>query len=524
MCPGSESYEPGTCTTCGMDLIEKTQKTTDTHEKMDTHEGHESHKDMDGMKDSGEMMIMDTKPKPQSTIYFCPMCPGSESYEPGTCTTCGMDLIEKTQTTTDTHEKMDTHEGHEGHKDMGGMKDTEHTDEMRMETGGGEEKVVYTCPMHPQIIRDQPGNCPICGMTLVKKTVGGDEHAGHDMKKLPEGVQRVTLDPREVAIANVATEPVKFNAFSRDVNTVGRIEYNEETIETVAAWFPGRIEKIRVKYVGETVRRGQTVMSVYSPELVASQKELLLARDTMDEMSGTGYGDIESHAGEMLEAARSRLRQWGLSEKEISSIETTGKFTERVNVTSPVAGTVVALNAREGAYVKEGTELFSVADLGSVWINAEVYEYEFSKAELGAKVIVTAESYPSMTFEGRVSFISPEVDRQSRTVKVRVTLPNPGGLLKPGMFVDARILSQPRRSLTVPASAVLYTGKRDIVWVQVDKGMYESRVVELGTRSGEYYEVVSGLKEGDQVVTQGGFLIDSEAELNSSATGGMHMH
>ncbi len=393
-------------------------------------------------------------------------------------------------------------------------------------------KTVYVCPMHHQIIEDKPGDCPICGMTLVKKTIPigkeGQPAGQQSMEGMPgmekgmsAGAPRVTLDPRQIALANVATTKVVYGDLSQDVETVGRVAVDEQSLRMVTARYGGRIERLAVNFTGQPVRKGQLIMSIYSPELLSTQKEYLIAKQSSASLSSSGFPEIAKGSEGVLDAARTRMRLWGMTGAQIKALDRTGSANPVVNVYSPVSGTVMDVKARQGDYVNEGSVIYNLADLSRVWVFAEVYEYEFSKVGMGSSVEVTADAFPGRVFMGRVSFIEPTVDPQSRTVKVRVDLPNPRGTLKPDMFVNARIFSKPVRGLMVPASAILYTGNHNYAWVEIQPGEFERRDLQLGLRSGDNYQALSGLKEGEMVVSQGGFLVDSEAQLQESAAGGM---
>ncbi|MGA2192772.1 MAG: efflux RND transporter periplasmic adaptor subunit [Nitrospirota bacterium] len=398
-------------------------------------------------------------------------------------------------------------------------------------------KEVYTCPMHPQIIREKPGDCPICGMTLVKKKLPQDIAPGMSNMSGMEGMpgmgpgkqetvaaselKRISLDPRERTLANVATTKVIQGNISQDVDTVGRIALDETSIRRITARYGGRIERAAIGFPGQYAQKGQEIAAVYSPELISAQKEYLIAKGSQERLKNSGFPEISSGTEGVLDAARTRLRLWDMTEAQIKGLDETGKVKNSVSIYSPVSGTVTDIKVRQGDYVSEGAEMYTVADLSRVWMQAEVYEYEFSKISTGSNVEVTADAYPGKTFHGRVSFIDPSVNPESRTVRVRVELPNPGGKLKPEMFVNARIYSKPVRGVIVPASSVLYTGRHNISWVESEPGVFEMREVQLGLRSGDSYQVLSGLRPGEMVVTQGGFLIDSEAQLRESAGGGM---
>ena len=386
--------------------------------------------------------------------------------------------------------------------------------------------------MHHQIIRDSPGDCPICGMTLVKKEIRGkgDGEKGSDgvmsnMSSTPgltpeeQALKTVTLDPRERMLANVATTEVREESISQEVDTVGKIAVDEQNIRKISSWYAGRIEKLAVNFTGQYVRKGQELFTIYSPEMVATQKEYLIAKASAARLKSSDFPEIASGSEGVLDAARTRMKLWGLTDAQIHRLDATGQVNNTVSVYSPVSGTVTDIKAREGDYVTEGGEVFTVSDLSRVWMEAEVYEYEFSKVSLGSRVEVTAEAYPGRVFWGTVSFIDPSVNPQSRTVRVRANMSNRSGMLKPEMFVTAKIMSKPVRGVVVPASAVLYTGNGNVAWVEEKPNVFTMRSVSTGLRSGDDFQILAGLKPGERVVTQGGFLIDSEAQLEQSAGG-----
>ncbi len=411
--------------------------------------------------------------------------------------------------------------------------------------GGVKYKECYVCTMHPQIIRPHPADCPICGMSLVKKLVPAEgakqpEQApatqssmpGMEMpEQKPSGsaaassatpeLKRISLDPRQRMLANVATSKVTRKYLSQDVFTVGKIAVDEQTVRKVSSRYAGRVERLDVNFTGQRVKKGQRIMTIYSPEIMATQKEYLIAKDSMDRLASSEFKEISEGTAGVLEAARTRMKLWGLTDAQVNELDKTRKVRTTVDVYSPISGTVVELMVREGDYVSEGSPLYRIADLGHVWMLADIYEHDFPKVSLGSVVEVTAEAYPGRTFHGAVTFMDPTINPESRTLKVRTEFPNPQGLLRPEMFVNARVLSKPVTAVTVPASAILYTGNHNVAWVEVEPGVFEYRDVKLGMRSNDEYQVLSGLKDGEVVVTQGGFLIDSEAQLRESAGGGM---
>ena len=397
-------------------------------------------------------------------------------------------------------------------------------------------ETIYTCAMHPQIIRHHPGNCPICGMPLVKKVLpaAGQPEAGRpaagmgNMSGMPGmapntgmgNITSIALDPRERMLADVATSPVREETLSQEMDTVGTIAADERNIRKISARYAGRIEKLDVNVTGQYVRKGQELFTIYSPEIVATEKEYLIARASENRLESSDFKEVASSTKGVLQAARTRMKLWGLTDAQIERLDRTGQVADSVSVFSPVSGTVTNISARQGDYVSEGTEVFTVTDLSRVWMEADIYEYQLSKAAIGSRVEVEVDAYPGRTFMGRISFIEPSVNPQTRTIRVRADLFNPQGLLKPDMFVTAKVFSPPVRGVVVPSSSVLYTGNGNVAWVEVRPGVFTMRNVTVGISEGDKFQILAGLRSGEQVVTQGGFLIDSEAQLRESAQGG----
>jgi Cu(I)/Ag(I) efflux system membrane fusion protein len=376
-------------------------------------------------------------------------------------------------------------------------------------------KVLYTCPMHPFIIKDKPGACPICGMALVKKIEGGAA-----APQETAGANQVVLSPTQMVMADVATVEAKKMPFARSIDAVGIVQYDQARQAKVTAWVAGRLDKLYVDKVGTFVTAKRPVAEVYSPELVATQQEYLLALKSRNQLKDSPIGSISQGGEGLVASARQRLRLWGVKESQIAALEKEGKPNIRLPIYTPLSGIVIDKLVQEGQYVKEGDPLFSVADLSTVWVEAELYENEFPNVKLGQRVEIVSQSYPGTTFTGRVSYIYPFLDPKTRTVKVRIELSNPGLKLKPDMFVNASIKVPLGNVMAVPVSAVMDTGMRKVVWVEVKKGTFEPRNVETGPTVGDYIQILSGLREGDNVASSGGYLIDSEAQLKGGGGGG----
>jgi len=385
-------------------------------------------------------------------------------------------------------------------------------------TGGGEAASgKYTCPMHPFIVNDRPGACPICGMTLVpQESMASSAGAPSDGG---EAIGRVSVNPTQRVMANVATQKVAVREFTLDTVAVGKVAWDERRVARVAARFGGRVEKLHVDFTGTRVARGQPLLDIYSPELVATQREYLLAREGKSRMQDSPYGDAREMSSGLLEAARRRLSLWNVTDAQIGELERTGKPMTAFTVFSPAEGVVTERLVTSGQYVMEGTPLYAIADLDHVWVQAEIYETEIHKVPAETEARIATDAYPGREFRGRVDFVDPFLNPETRTVRVRVDLPNPGGLLKPEMFVNVSFRGKRGKALAVPEGAVLVTGRMAMAWVETAPNVFEPRAVRTGHRSDGYYEILSGLSEGETVVTSGGFLLDSESQLKAGSAG-----
>lgn len=375
-----------------------------------------------------------------------------------------------------------------------------------------EAQVLYTCAMHPFIIKDKPGTCPICGMQLIKK-VEGTQASAQEQKMLGH----VSLSPTQAVMANVATVAADYAPLSKEINAVGIVQYDQSKQAKVTAWVAGRIDKLNVNTVGAYVSKGKAVAELYSPDLVAAQQEYLLALKSREQFQKSSIQAISQGGEGLVGSARQRLKLLGVRDEQIAGLERAGHPNIKLPIYTPISGVVIEKIVQEGQYVNMGDPLFSVADLSDVWVEVEVYENEFSFVKMGQRVEIMSQSYPGKTFSGRVSFIYPFLDPKTRTVKVRVQLANPGLKLKPDMFVNARIMAPMGNTLVVPATALMDTGKRQVVWVESQPGMFEPRDVQVGARVGDQVQILSGIRRGDKVAASGGYLIDSESQLSGGS-------
>ncbi len=340
------------------------------------------------------------------------------------------------------------------------------------------------------------------------------EPSGPDMQ-----LGTITLSPDEINAAGVQLAEVRTADLKTDVDAFGRVEQPEAQLATISARFSGRIDRLYVQYTGQAVRRGQAVADLYSPKAASAVEEYRLALENRDRLRTTPQAEPEAiaNAEELVSASRRRLELWGISDKQLAPSD--AGAVPHLTLYSPAHGTVVERKVAVGQYVNTGDTLFTVADLSTVWVKAEVYESQLPQVRRGQRVQITSDALPDTTIHGNVEFIEPAASPQTRTVPVHVHVSNPGLRLVPGMYVRARFIvpATRRTSLVVPRSAVLDTGTRTMVFVANPGGVFEARHVEVGTPTEEMYPVFRGLKLGEKVVTDGNFLIDSQSRL----TGGM---
>ena len=367
-------------------------------------------------------------------------------------------------------------------------------------------KQLYTCGMHPEIISDEPGYCPICGMKLTPKK-GGPAAAG-----------AIAIDPTTTQNMGVKTTAARMQVLTRSVPVFGKVAYNASKIYSISRKTEGWAEKVYVTYVGEKISNGQPLLEIYSPELTAAQQEFLLVEKAQAD------GATDEGLARLKKAARLRLQNWDITDDQIERLIASGEITRTIKVVSPVDGVVIAKNFNEGDQVMPGMELYRIADLSTVWIKGNVYEQDVSFVTLGQVAQVVIPSLTGTSFKGVISYISPYLDPMSQ-VEIRVELRNDKGLLRPDMYTEVTIESSlPGERLVIPRSAVINSGKKKVIYMAMGDGSFSPREVKTGAvGDDDVIEIVSGLTAGEAVVVSGQFMLDSETRL-SEALGGAHIH
>jgi Cu(I)/Ag(I) efflux system membrane fusion protein len=360
------------------------------------------------------------------------------------------------------------------------------------------KNTIWTCSMHPQIRQPEPGDCPICGMDLIPV----------EKEKTPENPDAIQMTEYAMKLANVQTMEVGTETATNEIRLNGKIAVDERLAYSQSTHIRGRVEKLYVNFTGENVNRGQALARVYSPEMVTAQEELLQA-----------YAIRESNP-RLFEAAKQKLRNWKISEAQINRILERGSPSEQFTITADVSGIVTKKLVELGDYVERGMPIYEITDLSRVWALFDIYENQMGYIKEGSTVEFNVASIPGKTFKGKVDFIDPLINPQTRVSTARVVVENQNGLLKPGMLMTG-ILKNSRESgektdsneITIPNSAVLWTGKRSVVYVKQSTGIFEMREVVLGTCLGNAYMVKEGLKAGEEVVVNGAFSVDAAAQL-----------
>src|SRR5437870_2642375 len=391
----------------------------------------------------------------------------------------------------------------------------------------------YTCTMHPSVHAEAPGKCPICGMDLVPvmKKGGGEKQPGQmqgteGMPGMPgtkpeaatQGAQtREFVVPVErqqqigVTYAKVERKPL-----AHTIRSVGAIVPDRGRNSQFVSRVDGYVQKLHVTSPGEIVEKDAPLLSIYSPDLLTTEREFVELLRMRDEAKSKGARETPER---LIESAKRRLQLWNVTQEQIAELQRTRRATDTITLLSPFRGVVQSVPVEQGKSVKVGDMLVEVADLGIVWVWAEFYENELSMLQAGQKIAVTAKSYPGEKFDGTISLIDPFLDETKRTAKVRIDIPNADFKLRPGMYVNAELEMDMGTALTIPVSAVMPTGARSIVFVDKGEGKLEPRIVQLGSKYGDIYEVQSGLQENERVVASAYFLIDAESKVQGALRG-----
>ncbi|MEI8234582.1 MAG: efflux RND transporter periplasmic adaptor subunit [Verrucomicrobiota bacterium] len=353
-------------------------------------------------------------------------------------------------------------------------------------------KTLYTCSMHPQILQDHPGDCPICGMHL------------EPVRTSPAASGGITIDPATMQNMGIRTALATRGPLRRIIRTVGSIDYDETALADVTVKTKGWIEKLFVDATGQEVRKGDPLFALYAPDLVTAQQEYLIA--------------LRSGVPSLKASALRRLQNFDISAAQITAMEKTGEVRKTLEITAPRDGVVVEKMAFQGQMADAGMKLYRLADLSRVWVQAPIYEQDLPLVRTGQEAEVTLTYLPGKTFHGRVAYVYPTLDEKTRTARVRLEFPNPDHSLKPGMFAKVALKTEAEASaLLVPDTAVLRSGEKNTVFIALDGGRFEPRTIVLGARGeGDFYQVLSGLQEGERVVTSGQFLLDSESQLKEA--------
>jgi Cu(I)/Ag(I) efflux system membrane fusion protein len=460
------------------------------------------------------------------TQYHCPMHPTYVSNQPGDCPICGMTLV-----------PIDAAGKEIKTGDSAVTAPSQHEAEDRPRAKPGQ----YTCPMDPEVISDSPGKCPICGMNLeqvppatssvpqddnmsgmagmsgMSATTEPTQHDASDMGSSPvAGLVPVTIEPQRLQLIGVRTGTVSKRSLDGSLRLVGYITPDETRLSNIHVRFSGWVKELSIDQTGQQVSANQKLLSVYSQDLFQAENEYIIARNATGR---TADNALKETRNRLLSAARQRLDLLGVPPEEILRLDTASSPNSELWIRSPFSGFVLEKNVVTGQFIGPDQNLFTIADLSRVWVLADVYERDLASLKIGQTARMTTSAYPGESFEGKVSFLYPSVSEQTRTLKIRIEFANSSNRLKPGMYAEVDLAGEGTGVLAVPADAVMDGGDRQYAFVVHDGTHFEPRLLKLGRSSDDYFEVLSGLAEGEQVVTSANFLIDSESRLKAAIAG-----
>jgi membrane fusion protein, copper/silver efflux system len=381
----------------------------------------------------------------------------------------------------------------------------------------------------PDAMRDMPGMEESGDGSGVRRKERDAEEAmsplGPDASRLTTDTGMVTIPPERLQTIGVRYAPVVKRPLDKIIRTVGRVTPDERRLAKVTIKFHGWIEQLFVSATGDHVKKGQELFTIYSPDLVATQEEYLLALQGRKQLGESEFPEVAQSSQELLKATRHRLHLWDITEEHIRDLERTKQVTKTLPIHSPIAGTVIRKEVVQGTHVEPGEELYTIADLSHIWILADIYEYELPFVKVGQQAAVTLSYDPAAGLTGRVGFIYPTLDSKTRTAKVRFELDNQDEKLKPDMYANVELRVDLGVKLAIPQEAIIESGRKQVVFLHHGGGRLEPRLIKAGVRTGEWTEVLEGLNEGDHIVTSANFLIDSESRLKSAveSMGGMGM-
>jgi RND family efflux transporter MFP subunit len=393
---------------------------------------------------------------------------------------------------------------------------------------GGRKVLYWVDPMHPAYKSDKPGVAPDCGMKLEPVYADGGATAapaGANPKHVSAGdlsnmeVGTVQITPEKQQLIGMKYEQVELGGGSRTIRAAGKVAIDETRIGHVHTKVEGWIDQVFVDFTGKLVKKGQPMLTIYSPDMLASERELLLAAKAKTIMRNSALLSGFDQSESLLQATRRRLELWDLSEAQIDQVLRTGEPIKNITVYSPMSGYITDRKAFPQVKVMPDTDLYTIVDLSRIWIMADVFEYEAPNIHVGQTARVSLDALPGRTFNAQIDFLQPQVDPMTRTLKVRLNMDNPGLMLKPDMYADVEFRVNIPSKLTVSADAVLNAGERQTVFVDRGNGYFEPRQVKTGEREGDRVQILSGLTGGERIVTSGNFLIDSESQMKAAASG-----